>query len=132
MKKLIRVTTVILGLTLCMVLLVSCGDSLKISVGMKTSNWGDKWNVSFKKSTEVLTEKIKIKEDENRILYVTGSCESGYLQLELTQGKINKVFDISNQTDSLKINLNEFTSGSVEMILSNKEAKNAKFNSYWE
>lgn len=103
-----------------------------ISIGSIENNIGDKWNVSYIYSTREFTHKIKIKDNNPKILYIESQFDKGKLSLRLVQEEIEKTIDLSPEKQNYEFDLSIFKDGEVKLYLIGNDAKNVKFKSYWE
>ena len=128
--------TIVIIIFMGFVIMVFRDDSLKsnggISIGSIENNIGDKWNISYIYSTKEFARKINIKDNSPKTLYIESECEEGELSLKLIQGEIEKTVDLSPKNDSYEFDLSIFKDGKVQLYLIGNNAKNVKFESYWE
>lgn len=103
-----------------------------VSVGMVQNNYGNKWELSFKSSGDELEKSIKIEKGSPKNLYVNGKCDDGMLTLYIFKDGIVEAYDMTTQTEELKIDLSKYGEGKLYLQLGNNNAKNAEFKAYWE
>lgn len=95
-------------------------------------SWGDEWRVSYGKSTQTFTKGVSINDKGPNKIFVDCSSESGKVQLEISQGEINDIIDISNTDGTMEIDLSKYETGKIKIKLKGSEAENVKFEARWE
>jgi uncharacterized membrane protein YeiB len=103
-----------------------------LSILLFETNTANKWNVSYYTSSDEFSKTINITDNSPANLYVEASCEEGELYLNLKQGAIEEIVDISQIINTKKIDLSKFNNGNVELKLLDKECKKVKFKSHFE
>ncbi len=103
-----------------------------ISIGLIESNLGDKWKVSYIKSTEEFNKNIKIKDNSPKTLYVESQCGEGKIYLTIKQDSVEEIIDITEVLETKEIDLSSFKDGVVKLHLSGEGAENVKFKAYWK
>ena len=101
------------------------------SIGLIESNIGDEWKVSYNKSTQSFYKTLKIKDEMPSTLYIESSIGEGNLYLELSQDGISEKIDITDNKDTMEIDISKYKDGKLEMKLFGDNSKNVKFKAYW-
>ena len=118
-------------ITLLSFMLSGC-SSCSVSLAMKESSTSKSWKVSYKKSTSTMYKNIKVKENDSRILYLSGSCDKGSITLKLSQNDVCEEYDLSNQEEEIQVPLSKFNHGKVKMKLVIKKSESGQFCAHWE
>ncbi len=104
--------------------------SSSYSINSYQSNIGNKWAVSFYKSTKTYKKTIKLKDGKPQgvSLNYKRQPDAGTATLILEQGNITKEYKLDKPNDSFEIDLSGFQDGSLKMYLSNDDAKDFSMN----
>lgn len=87
------------------------------------TQWNGTWKLKFKSASDgfVKEAKLKIKDNENEILYADIQCETvpegASLTLWIVQGEMKKSVDVTNLSEPLEYSLSEFDNGRVRVRL---------------
>lgn len=107
-----------------------------ISIGSVENRFGNKWDVSFMRSTMDFNTTLNIRDGEPKTLCIEADAREGEFSLHLRQngedGLIEKDIDLTDMNGPCQYDLSEFGDGKLTLTLQNDGAKNVKFTCYWE
>ncbi len=92
--------------------------------------WNRQWTVNYKAASATLTKTVKLNNEDLSAFYIKGKCESGSLDLIMTQDGVTKHINISSSFDKA-VDMTEFNVGLIKLVLTVKSAKNIKVLVGW-
>lgn len=101
------------------------------SIGLLETNIGDKWNISYLKSTKTFSKTINIEDRKPEKLYIDFNCDDGVAELTLKQQTKEQNFELTKEKDKYEIDLKQFNNDKLKLYLNSKNARNVKFKAHW-
>lgn len=97
-------------------------------VGNMENHWNNSWTIKSKSSSDGYHHDadFKVKNPETETLLADISSDGGELTLYLTQGDIEKSFDVSELAEAFSYPLTEFEPGKLHIRLERKDADNLR------
>lgn len=101
------------------------------SIRLIETNIGNKWNISYLKSTATFSKNINIKDGKPEKLYIDFNCDNGTVELSLKQQNKVESFQLTKEKNNYEIDLKQFNNGKLKLYLNGKNARNVKFKAHW-
>ncbi len=92
--------------------------------------WNRQWTVNYKAASCTLIKTVKLSNEDLSAFYIKGKCESGSLDLKMTQDGITKHFNISSGFNKA-VDMTEFNAGLIKFVLTIKSARKIKVLVGW-
>ncbi|NLG04267.1 MAG: zinc ribbon domain-containing protein [Clostridia bacterium] len=102
-----------------------------VSIGKMEKCWDDVWTIKAKISNETSSKSFDVDEDEPGQLLLSGSSEEGNVFVHVICDEASQSYALTSDDEIIKVDLSDFASKKVELILICDDVKGLHFKADW-